>query len=421
MQIPFKTFFSTAVTHHLAHAARQRITGHPCIVGITGSMGKTTTKDALVHILHHADRTVLATHKSMNSEFGLPLTLLEFPTPESQLGWGKVLLQAAGKARKKITAEVCVLEMGVDKPRDMDYLLGIAQPHIGIFTGVTPVHVGEGNFPHAAAIAEEKGTLLASLPPEGIAIVNADDAYAAAAATTARRSTYGLKTTADIYAADIQHTLAGITCTVCYDTQQAHLSTSLIGRHNLYPLLAALLAAVHLGIPLERATASLASFLLPVGRGRILPGIRGSTIIDSSYNASPAAVLASLTLLQEMPVTGRKIALLGQMNELGAESEHHHRTIGRAAAQSADEIVAVHGDAAYYVKAAQHVSIPARYFATPEEAGTYLATTIHAGDIILAKGSQNRVRLEKAIKMLLADPSTAPTVLCRQEKSWLRK
>jgi len=413
-----KTLTKNLVLSLLTVLARRRISPDATIIGITGSVGKTTAKEALAKILETKYR-VLATKKSMNSEFGVPLTLLEEPSGYANpLAWLGILARSFMKSFAVLPAEKIILELGVDAPGDMDHLLEIVQPDIGVMLAVAPVHLADGQFDSLAEIAHEKEKLLTSLDLNGIAIINADDARTAEMTTAADRLSFGMRNPANLTAHSVSESAAGITAEISCHGTTAQLSCPLLGQHNLYPLLAAIGVGLASDMTLQNCCDALADFQLPPGRGNLLAGKNGSYILDASYNANPVSVHAGLETLARLDVSGRRIALLGQMNELGAESEQQHRDIGQFAAQVADEVIGVFGDAQYFAEEAKAAGTAAQYFETAAEAGDYLATRLAAGDLVLAKGSQNKVRVEQAVARMLAHPEKAGQLLCRQENYW---
>lgn len=422
--MPFSTLLKSyarrAVLAPLTAFARARLTPDTTVIGITGSVGKTTTKEAIATIFA-GSFTTLVTQKSFNSEFGVPLTLLEEASGySSSTAWAGILARAAVKSRTPLSVEKVVLELGVDRPGDMDRHLTIVQPTIAVVLAAAPVHLAAGQFRSIDEIAIEKTKLIANLPGGAVAIVNADDTRIATAPTPARRLTFGMEQPADLAAREIIESADSLTATVTFEHQTAQLTVPFVGRHNLYPLLAALAVGIVSGVPLATAVERLATFHLPPGRGNLFAGVNGSRIIDATYNANPASVTALLDTLARLPPSGKKIALLGQMNELGDESGTLHHTVGDHAAVVADEVIGVYGDAEIIVAHAKAAGKSARFFGTAREAGEYLRGSLAAGDIVLAKGSQNHVRLELAVREILANPADTMH-LCRQEAEWIAK
>ena len=413
-----KVFAKNFVLSVLSRLACKRLSPQTEIIGITGSVGKTTAKEAAAKIL--AQRfAVKASEKSFNSEFGLPLTLLEEKSGySSALSWLGILLRSFLKSFTKLKADELILEMGVDAPGDMQKLLKIVQPKIGAVLAIKPVHLAEGQFKSLEEIATEKGQLIKSLSEEGTAILNADDPLVAQMETSAKKITFGSRNPADLEAKSILESLQGLSAEISWKNQMAKLALPILGKHNLTPILAAIAIGLTCGIELQDCLTALADFHLPPGRLSLLEGINNSKIIDGSYNANPASSLAALETLQSLETSGRKIVVLGQMNELGSDSTKLHLEIAKQLPEIADEIIGVFGDAIHFTKFAGDKNLPTHFFETAEEAGDYLKPKLKANDLVLVKGSQNNVRLEKCVKKILANPERDSSLLCRQGKEW---
>lgn len=404
------------VLRFLNRHARRRVASNSTIIGITGSVGKTTTKDATAKVL--ASRfDVLANKKSLNSEFGVPLTLLEEESGfSSPLKWLGIVWRAEWRGTQRLTVEKIVLELGADKPNDIEKLLKIVHPKIGVFLNVAPVHLDRGQFESVEAIAGEKRKLIESLPKDGVAILNADDEFSRETSTNARKIFFGLSKEADLHASKVTENLDGLSARITWKNESAELKIPIIGRQNLPSILAALAVGIMSGVSLEKGISALADFRLPPGRLTLLNGIKGSKILDGSYNSNPKSLTAALDTLEHLQAK-RKIFLGGKMNELGEQSAKFHHQLGERAAEVADLIVAVHGDAKNFTVAARSKKKPCEFFENPEAAGEWLRDHLREGDLILAKGSQNNVRLERAIAKILSNPEDRK-LLCRQEAAW---
>ncbi|MBI2723604.1 MAG: UDP-N-acetylmuramoyl-tripeptide--D-alanyl-D-alanine ligase [Chloroflexi bacterium] len=341
-------------------AARPRLK----VVGVTGSVGKTTTKELIAAVL--ASRyAVLKTEGNLNSEIGLPLVLLE-------------LTQRHRRA---------VLEMGMWAPGEIDLLCDIAQPEIGVVTNVGPSHMERMGT--LDAIEEEKGALPASLPEDGVAVLNADDERVSRMAerTAANVITYGLREAADVSAEDVEgHGLAGVSFIAVHGGERQKVYSHLPGRAMVPNALAAIAVGLIDGLTLEECAAALSEAQVPTRLAQH-PGINGSVLLDDTYNASPASMLAALDLLAE--VQGRKIAVLGDMRELGGAESEGHRTVGRRAAEVADVVVAV-GDLGRWIgdTAVQAGHRDVQIFIDPMEAAAALRPQLQAGDVVLLKASR---------------------------------
>lgn len=413
-----KNLFKNFVLNSLNSLAVRRIKSETRIIGITGSVGKTTAKEAVVKILGSKFK-IHANKKSFNSEFGIPLTILEEESGfSSATKWIGILTRSFFKSFKKLEIDFLILEMGVDKPGDMQAILQVLRPTIGVMLAVKPVHLAPGQFQDLEAISKEKGLLITNLPSDGVAILNQDDELVNKIPSSARKIFFSVKNPAAITASDIGENLDGICATIHHgENTTATLSSPILGKHNLSSLLAAIAVGLEAGISLEECVKALRDFHLPPGRLNLLEGINHSKIIDGSYNSNPGSCAAALKTLRQMETTGRKIALLGQMNELGEKSEALHREIGKEAAKVADEVIGVFGDAKYFLEEAEKQNIAGKYFETATAAGNYLRKTLGEKDLLLVKGSQNKVRLEKAVAELLENPEER-NLLCRQETYW---
>ena len=423
----------------LQNAASRAIEKHkPTIVAVTGSYGKTSTKEA-ISVALGAKYRVRTAKKNFNNEIGVPLTILGEQSPgRSVMRWLSLLWRTRNV---KEMPQVLVLEYGADHPGDIEKLCQLAPPSIGVITGVSPVHAEF--FSDIDALAKEKATLVRVLPKDGLAVVNADDLKADAMSdqTSATVRRYGLSDRADVRGESIA---LSTRLDDDFDPGEVFAITTadaFIGSHKVGSLrlenaiggapvltcLAALTVCDHLNVPMDDALAALNKTIhaLP-GRLRPLPGIKGSLVIDDSYNAAPAAMQHGLHVLKQFHPgeknIDRRIAALGQMAELGVYDEQEHRLIGMKVAECADMFIAVGERMLLAVDSAKEAGMDpnaVEWFATSEEAGRYLDRTIQQGDILYVKGSQS-TRMEKVVKDVMAEPGRAKDLLVRQEAKWLK-
>jgi UDP-N-acetylmuramoyl-tripeptide--D-alanyl-D-alanine ligase len=356
----------------LATAVR-RLWGKP-LVGVTGSAGKTTTKDAIAHVLASRFR-VLKSQGNFNNHFGLPLMLLKLE-PEHDLA---------------------VIEMGMSHAGEIRALAKIAQPEIGVVTNVAPVHLEY--FDSLAGIARAKYELIESLPASGTAVLNADDEYVSQFGRDFKGKviTYGTSPLADVRAENVQpQGSGGMEFDVVIGAVRERAKVVLVGEHNILNGLAAVAVAVERGFKLCEATAALATLEPSDKRGQVLQ-LGNITVINDCYNSNPKALHAMVDALAAMPAK-RRIVVAGEMLELGSAAEELHRSAGEHAAQKKiDLLLGVCGLAQAMVEGAREGGTQAEFVNTPEEAGEWLAREARDGDVVLLKASRG-VKLEKALE-----------------------
>jgi UDP-N-acetylmuramoyl-tripeptide--D-alanyl-D-alanine ligase len=363
------------------------------IAGVTGSVGKTTTKEILAALLGARFR-VLKSEGNFNNEYGLPLTLFR--------------LDEAHRA--------AVLEMGMSRRGELSRLAEIARPDVGVVTRVSPAHLEF--FASVDEIALAKRELIEGLNGKGsTAVLNADDRRVAAFGSHApgRVLTYGIENRAFFMAENIEDRGAlGTRFDYVSPEGRVRLELALPGRHVIANALASLAAASVWGIGIEEARAVLPSLKPPAMRGELLRFSDGAALINDSYNSSPAALEAMTALLAATPGFKRRILAAGEMRELGATSAELHRQAGRFAAQGGaiDWVIGVAGDAAQLVEGAVGAGLAAehaKWFQTSEQAAEFLRDLLGPGDLLLVKGSRG-VRMERVVEALLAKHGIAAEV-----------
>ncbi len=335
------------------------------VIGITGSVGKTSTKELTAAVLARRYRT-LKSVGNQNNEIGVPLTLLNL-RPEH---------------------ERAVIEMGMYAQGEIDLLCRLARPVIGVVTMIGPVHMER--LGSMEAIVAAKRELVAALPEDGAAVLNVDDprVMSMAAHTRARVFTYGLDPAADLWADGIDSMgLDGVRFTLHHGDEALNVGVPLLGRHSVHTALRAAAVGLLEGLSWEEIVAGLSDSAAQL-RLVVSDGPRGSVLIDDTYNSSPDSALAALNLLAELP--GRHIAVLGDMLELGRAEKQAHRVVGRRAADVADLIIAVGPRAATIGAEALALGVPTDHVHLVDDALAavpILEETIRAGDVILVKGS----------------------------------
>ena len=414
-----------AILALLARAVVRRY--EPRIVMVTGSVGKTSIKDAVAAVL--ATRFyVRKSEKSFNSEFGVPFTIFGVGNPwGNPLAWLFLVKNAlALLVLPNHYPNMLVLETGADKPGDLARIVRIAVPDAVVVTRLPeiPVHVEAYSSPEA--VREEEFSPAYALPAGATLIISADDQYAldSAVRTPARVISYGVAEHSNVrmgginfYEADGR--VVGMQAKVNMSNEEENVVVrGSVGTTQLLPPAAALAVANAFQISLADALKALEAYEPPPGRGRLLAGKNGSIIIDDSYNSSPVAVEEALVTLRTFPRAKRRIAILGDMLELGRYSVMEHQRVAPLADKSADIIVTVGIRARAFIpvdKAIDNVFS----FGNSNEASVALSGIVREGDVILVKGSQS-VRMERIVEALLANPYDS-SFLVRQETEWKNK
>ena len=371
----------TLVALQTLGAAVRRMWGKP-LVGVTGSTGKTTTKDAIAHVLSARFR-VLKSEGNFNNHFGLPLMLLKIQ-PED---------------------EAAVIEMGMSHRGEIAALAKIAQPEIGVVTNVAPVHLEF--FKSVAEIARAKYELIESLPLGGTAILNADDEYVSQFGRDFHGKVvrYGFHSTANVRVEKVEpRGSEGSLFDVVAGGRRERAALRLVGTHNIYNAVAAVAVGLERGLSLAEAAGALATLVPADKRGAVVQ-LGNIMIINDCYNSNPTALNAMVDTLATMPAK-RRIVIAGEMLELGPAGEELHRRSGQHMAKKGiDILVGVRGLAKPMVEAAAAAGMRAEFVATPEEAGEWLAREGRDGDVVLLKASRG-VKLERALETVLGRQSS---------------
>lgn len=421
-----KQFLKSFVASLLAFMARAIIRKYdPVIVMITGSVGKTSTKDAVASALS-GRFYARASEKSYNSEFGVPLTIIGSKNPwENPSAWIKVFQEALALILlPNRYPKLLILEVGADSPGDLQKILSIATPNAVVVTRLPdiPVHVEAYTSP--AAVREEEFLPACALAAGSPLIISADDKYARVMAgrLVANVITVGFAEDADVRI-EKPHFKHGAMEGTLIDkgTKRVLRATGALGRPQLYAPAMAFALAKALHMEPEEIMRNLEEYLPPPGRSRILNGLHGSILVDDSYNASPAAVEEALAGLELLPAS-RRIVALGDMLELGRYSAEEHARIGELVATSADMIVTVGSRSEIALEAARRHGMHSDHalgFRTSSEAATALLGVVQKGDVVLVKGSQS-MRMEKIVEALLADKKDE-RLLVRQDVEWKRR
>ncbi len=401
----------------------------PIIIAVTGSVGKTSIKDAVYEVLKGRFST-RKSEKSFNSEIGVPLSVLGLRNGWSNpLIWlkniidGFLLVVHPGAYPK-----ILVLEMGVDRPGDIDKLTAWIKPDIVVLTRLPDVPVHVEFFSSPEAVCEEKIKLVKALKSDGVFIYNQDDEKVEKVAQdTLQRSVGYSRYSISPYTASGDTVLYENGKAVGMEFTLTHLSESVVipirgslGTQHTYNYAAAAAVASIFEISLAAAADGLKTHTPPPGRMRLMNGIKDTLIIDDTYNSSPVASEQSLRTLKELRGVKRRIAVLGDMMELGHYSVREHERIGGLASESADILVTIGVRARGFAKGAQDRGMKENnimQYEDAERAGKELQNFIQPGDVLLIKGSQS-IRAERIVEELMAEPERAEELLVRQGEAW---
>jgi UDP-N-acetylmuramoyl-tripeptide--D-alanyl-D-alanine ligase len=356
-------------------AAARRLWGKP-LLAVTGSAGKTTTKEILAHILATRFRVMKSTG-NLNNHIGLPLQLLKLEAEH----------------------DLAVVEMGMNHAGEIRALGALAHHDLAVVTTVAPVHLEF--FASLAEIARAKYEIIETLHPGGVAVLNADDDYVCQFGRDfkGKVATFGIRRAADVSAQKVKLNGAeGSTFELVVGSVGEPVTFPLVGEHNIYNALAAATAAMERGVTPSQAAVALSTIRPPDKRGQVL-NIGGATIINDCYNSNPRALEAMIDTLASMKAE-RRILVVGEMLELGPTAETLHRESGRHAAEKKiDLVIGVRGLARAVAEADCGAGTQAQFMETPELAGEWLARNLRPGDAVLLKASRG-VKLERALEML---------------------
>lgn len=411
----------------------------PFIVAVTGSVGKTSTKDAIYDVLKGRGGYVRKSEKSMNSEIGLPLTVIGVPNAWHSLsGWLDNISTGFNLIFKRHEYPNClVLEIGADHPGDIKSVAKWLHPDIAVLTRVsrTPVHVEF--FASPEEVLEEKAALATAVKPGGTLIVFGDDENTLAVGDRVKDKgvsvvSFGLSEKAQVRGTDCATVYEngaplGLSFNLKIGAESSPVKVlGIIGETYMYPMIAAAAVGRASSASVSDIAQLLSSYEAPRGRMNVLQGINNSTLIDDSYNSSPDAVMAALSVLTKLEVSGNKIAVLGDMMELGKFAATEHRRIGKEVAnhlRGGGTLIAVGQRSKLTAEEALKAGMSSEQVKTFDSsilAAEYLVSQVKSGDVILVKGSQS-VRMERISAALLREPQKAAKLLVRQEKEWLNK
>jgi UDP-N-acetylmuramoyl-tripeptide--D-alanyl-D-alanine ligase len=411
---------------------------NPQIIGITGNVGKTSTKEAIGLVVSKIKK-VRVGGGNLNNEIGLPFNIIsdsadEYYEKGGSLAFGiKSFFKAIIGFFNSNYPEVLVLEYGADRPGDIKKLSKRYKPHIGVVTAVGEVPVHVEYFSGPDAVAREKGRLIEALLISDFAVLNFDDlaVLEMKERTKAKVFTYGFGDGAMVQVSNLEPWIEngvpeGVGFKINYNDSFVPFKLSgSLGKSQGYASAAAAAVGAIFGMNLVDISEALSEYHGPKGRLKILKGIKNSVVIDDSYNASPLSTHLALETLRDLPGT-RRIAVLGDMLELGKYTIKAHQDVGNMAGNFVNLLICV-GSRAKFIADSAFNQMPAENiyrFETSDEAKLKVKELIKEGDLVLVKGSQG-MRMEKIVEEIVADPpagrGTKKELLVRQSKKWLSK
>lgn len=427
-----KSFLKSLVVSILTFEAKLLLSrAKPRIIAVTGNVGKTGTKDAIFQALR-SHVSARKSEKSYNSEIGVPLSILGLENAWSNpLLWTKNIFDGMVLALfPKKYPSVLVLEAGVDRPGDMQRLTSWLYPDIVVLTRLPDVPVHVEHFTSPEEVIAEKLILLRALKPNGVLVYNQDDERVKdAAASFAQKSvSYSRYSESDFTASGDTVTYEdglplGLKFTITNREESADFNIKgALGVQYTYNFAAATAVASLFDVSLAESANALRDFAAPAGRMRLIKGIKDTLIIDDTYNSSPTATERALSTLAELRGAGRKLAVLGDMLELGRYSVEAHKKVGQQVSETADLLVTVGVRARGIAEGALAAGMSEKNILQYEEsirAGRELQNLVSPGDAILVKGSQG-MRMERIVADLMREPDRAEELLVRQSTVWQR-
>lgn len=407
----------------------------PKIIGITGSVGKTSTAAAIFSVLASHFR-VRSNEKNYNNEIGIPLIIIGVQSGESSLlAWLGIFFKWLAIMIFPLSyPEFLILEMGADRPGDLDYLMSFVKVEIGVLTDISESHIEF--FKTIEGVAKEKGSLVKSLSEKDLVVLNIDNKYIAKIKSQlkARVITFGFSEEADVMATDGLYNysneegrepeIRGLSFKLNYKGTFIPMRLNyVLAKHNIYAALAAVCVGIEMGLNLIEIGKALENFCLPRGRMTLISGIKNTFIIDDTYNSSPVSAVAALEVLKEIS-SKRKIAVLGDMLELGEDTKKGHQEVIRKFFELEGNLLFAVGkrmkEAIFELPEGEIIKNNILLFSSPMEAGKKLQEMMREGDLILIKGSQ-AIRMEKTVEEVMAEPEKSRELLCRQNISWREK
>jgi len=415
-----KNIYLKIIYKILASYARKVLRKHnPIIIAVTGSVGKTSTKEAIFQVLSDEyPEKVRKNYGNLNAEIGVPLTVLGYEKLPNKFLWPIFLILAWFKTSPREYPEYLILELGIEKAGDMKYLTSIAKPDYAVITSTAPAHIVY--FKDIGIYQNEKLAIISSLKESGKAVVNYDDTI-----LNKQREdniiSFAIEKSADYIATDIKTSLSGTDFRVVCTGYKVAVKSKLLGKHLIYSQLAAFAIADLVGVSRLKIGKSLERIKPIPGRMNLIDGKNNTVIIDDTYNScNPSSVKAAINLISSIENNSRKVVILGSMNELGKSSKEAHEEVGAYLKDKCDFAVFV-GPNATLMARAYGDKKSCTVFSDRNSLIDALPNIINEKDLILVKASQNGNYFEEVTKAWMKNPKDADRLLVRQGKFWKNK
>jgi len=394
----------------------------PLVIGVTGSVGKSSTKEAIYAVLKEK-YLVRRNVSNFNNEIGLPISIIGEKKPSGVLAWLKFIVVSWWKVRQiKDFPTHLIMEMGADQRGDIAYLAKMVHPMIGVITNIGDSHMEF--LGSRKGIMMEKRALIESLPKNGWAVLNFDDdlVMQMKKKCRARVITYGLKSGANVSAHNIKITSAGTSFKLVYNGSVVPVLIKLIGFGAVRAALAATAVGLAVDMDILQIVRGLQNWQSLPGRMNIIKGKKGMIIVDDSYNASRDSMISGIETLKRIDSKFRKVAILGSMWELGQTTEAAHFEVGQRAARYFDIIIGVEKNASLFAKGALSAGMKKEniiLFPTTDDLLEEVDQLLQPNDLVFVKGSEGKNRLEKVVYHLMLNKKKAAKLLVRQSDEWL--
>ena len=393
---------------------------NPKIIAITGSFGKTSTKEAIYFVLSKKFGSDCGKNwGNMNSVIGLSLAILGLRNYSFGPGFSLDLFRALWGYFFYRLPKILVLELGIDKPGEMDKLLKIIKPGIGVLTGISETHLEE--LKDIEGVKREKSLMVSAIKAGGFFVVNGDDQNCLDIQPNKDVETVKYGQNFDVSYSDLKVSISGNSFNIKANKEIRPVKSKLVGEHSVNILLSATAVCLKIGLKLPEIVESLEQIQPQKGRMNLIKLKNQMILVDDSYNSNPKSAVEALKTISAIDWDGRRVAILGNMNELGEYTKEGHLKVGEEAGKTVDLLLVVGPNVGNFLKGAKKSGMSEDNifcYPNPEKLIVDLDEKLKPKDLILVKASQNKMRFEKVAEHLIGDMEVSRNILVRQEKKW---